>query len=222
MNTKTYNVNLKAKKTELGGELSINVVKSSDVISRRKSYDANMALIILQQHHWMDMIYPDDYDTMTKLRDEFMLDPSMDDLGTMFSGCVSLEEIDTHLFNTSNIKRMDGMFQNCASVKRLDLRHFDVSKVEDMTSMFEGCSELESLDFSGWDTSKVQNFNRLFFDCPNLKEIKGVLDLSSAISNAYCFADNKNNVLKLKIKNVPSGFNIKRTGLNENQLEIVS
>ena len=167
------------------------------------------------------MIYPDDYDTMTRLRDEFMLDSSVDDLGTMFSGCISLEEIDTHLFNTSNIKRMDGMFQNCQSVKQLDLRHFDVRKVEDMSSMLEGCSKLESLDISGWDTSKVQTFNRFLYKCPNLKEIKGILDLSSVVGTSYKFSDGKNSVLKLKIKNVPTGFDIRQTGLSESQLEIV-
>ena len=67
----------------------------------------------------------------------------IDDMGSMFYSCSSLESIYFNNIDTSKIKSMSNMFYGCHSLTYIDLSAFNTSKVESMNSMFSGCSSLE-------------------------------------------------------------------------------
>ena len=87
------------------------------------------------------------------------------DLGNMFNGCSSLEEIDVSSFDTSNVTSMGNMFKDCSSLTSLDLSTFNVNKVTVNNSynyMYEiiaGCTSLAELransDFLGKAASQI-------------------------------------------------------------------
>ena len=108
-----------------------------------------------------------------------------------------------------------------------------------MVSAFYDCRELTVLDFSNIDTSKVVDFRQSFYNCTSLRQIDGVIDMSSANPDK-CFGMflNCKNLSKIKIKNPPVDMHkeglfkpsyeetiqapfYQYIGLNEGQFEIV-
>ena len=89
----------------------------------------------------------------------------------MFSGCISLIEVDISSFDTEQIKNMEQMFNGCSNLTSLDFSSFNTSNVTNMTSMFNGCSNLTSLDFSSFNTSNVTNMTSMFNGCSNLTSL---------------------------------------------------
>ena len=73
---------------------------------------------------------------------------SVENIGSMFSGCNLLESIDLSNFDTTKVINMSKMFSNCKSLKSINLSKFTTSLVTDMNGMFSGCSSLESIDLS--------------------------------------------------------------------------
>ncbi len=110
--------------------------------------------------------------SLTSLEGLENLDTSeVDDMGGMFSGCTSLEELDLSSLNTSNVTDMSGMFNYCLSLKRLNLSGIDTSRLQLMGAMFLRCIELRELDLSVFDTSNVANMDFLFWDCLRLTKL---------------------------------------------------
>ena len=62
-------------------------------------------------------------------------------MGSMFSECSSLRELNLSNFNTNNVTNMAGMFCECSSLRELDLSNFNTNIVIDMRGMFSGCSD---------------------------------------------------------------------------------
>lgn len=91
------------------------------------------------------------------------------DMGSMFSGCKSLVQLDVSSFDTSHVTNMNSMFCWCESLESLDVSRFDTSKVANMRSMFWWCENLENLDMSGFDTSSVTSMNDMFRGCRKLQ-----------------------------------------------------
>ena len=50
-------------------------------------------------------------------------------MGSMFSGCSSLKEINLSKFNTNNVSDLGNMFWGCSSLKELILSNFNTNKV---------------------------------------------------------------------------------------------
>ena len=50
----------------------------------------------------------------------------------MFSGCKSLEYINTEIFNTIKVISLNNTFANCQSLKGIDLSHFDFKNIKDL------------------------------------------------------------------------------------------
>ena len=50
----------------------------------------------------------------------------------MFSGCVSLKELNLSSFETANVTNMSNMFYKCRNLKKLDLLHFNTENVTSM------------------------------------------------------------------------------------------
>ena len=103
------------------------------------------------------------------------------DMGSMFSRCSSLTELDLSNFNTETVTNMIGMFYNCSSLTKLNLSEFDTKNVKTMSFMFFGCSSLTELDLSKFNTETVFNMSYMFSKCEKLKNLnlfKTELDLS--------------------------------------------
>ena len=117
--------------------------------------------------------------------------------------------------NVSQVTQMQNLFSG-ANVKELNLSKWNVSNVTDMGLMFRG-SSIEKLDITGWDTSKATGMGWMFYECNSLKEVIGVLDLTSATTYDLTHDKKLPSLEKpIQLKNVPRDF--KNTG----QFEILS
>lgn len=101
----------------------------------------------------------------------FDLTDTKNQMDRMFSGLVSLREIDFTGFKTSGVTHMSYMFYNCKSLERLDLSGFDTSSVSNVQDMFTGCISLKELDVSGFDLSRVSSISYLFSGLKSLESI---------------------------------------------------
>ena len=95
------------------------------------------------------------------------------DMGSMFSRCSSLTELDLSNFNTETVTNMIGMFSGCSSLTKLDLSKFNTEKVTNMSDMFLECSSLQTVTFNKNLNNKIidQLGNLGFKDEP--QEIEG-------------------------------------------------
>ena len=71
--------------------------------------------------------------------------------------------------DTEEVTNMGYMFSGCNSLENLDISNFNTTKVTDMRDMFYGCSRLKNLEIGkNFDTSKVKNKEKMFDNCDNL------------------------------------------------------
>lgn len=132
---------------------------------------------------------------------DYLNTSEVENMGSMFSNCTSLETLDLSSFNTekvtnmsemfigstnlrtinlpkgfigSNVTDLNGMFRGCVSLTELDLSGSNAEKVKNMGSMFYGCVALSNLNLSGFKTGSLTEMRYLFFSCQSLES----LDLS--------------------------------------------
>lgn len=132
---------------------------------------------------------------------DYLNTSEVENMGSMFSNCTSLETLDLSSFNTekvtnmsemfvgstnlrtinlpkgfigSNVTDLKGMFRGCANLTELDLSGSNAEKVKDMCKMFYGCVALSNLNLSGFKTGSVTDMRYLFSSCQSLES----LDLS--------------------------------------------
>ena len=107
-------------------------------------------------------------------------------MGSMFSGCYDLTQLDLSNFDTQNVENMSDMFVSCLDLKSLNVSNFDTQKVKDMNDMFYHCPSLTSLDVSNFDTQNVEDMSYMFSSCSDLTS----LDLSNfdtkEVTNMSC------------------------------------
>lgn len=143
------------------------------------------------------------FEGLTKIEHlDYLNTSEVENMGSMFSNCTSLETLDLSSFNTekvtnmsemfvgstnlrtinlpkgfigSNVTDLNGMFRGCASLTELDLSGSNAEKVKDMCKMFYGCVALSNLNLSGFKTGSVTDMRYLFSSCQSLES----LDLSS-------------------------------------------
>lgn len=142
------------------------------------------------------------FEGLTKIEHlDYLNTSEVENMGSMFSNCTSLETLDLSSFNTekvtnmsemfvgstnlrtinlpkgfigSNVTDLNGMFRGCASLTELDLSGSNAEKVKDMCKMFYGCVALSNLNLSGFKTGSVTDMRYLFTSCQSLES----LDLS--------------------------------------------
>ena len=143
------------------------------------------------------------FEGLTKIEHlDYLNTSEVENMGSMFSKCTSLETLDLSSFNTekvtnmsemfvgstnlrtinlpkgfigSNVTDLNGMFRGCASLTELDLSGSNAEKVKNMGSMFYGCVALSNLNLSGFKTGSLTDMRYLFSSCQSLES----LDLSS-------------------------------------------
>lgn len=142
------------------------------------------------------------FEGLTKIEHlDYLNTSEVENMGSMFSKCTSLETLDLSSFNTekvtnmfemfvgstnlrtinlpkgfigSNVTDLNGMFRGCASLTELDLSGSNAEKVKDMGNMFNGCVALSNLNLSGFKTGSLTDMRYLFSSCQSLES----LDLS--------------------------------------------
>ena len=142
------------------------------------------------------------FEGLTKIEHlDYLNTSEVENMGSMFSKCTSLETLDLSSFNTekvtnmfemfvgstnlrtinlpkgfigSNVTDLNGMFRGCASLTELDLSGSNAEKVKDMGNMFNGCVALSNLNLSGFKTGSLSDMRYLFSSCQSLES----LDLS--------------------------------------------
>lgn len=142
------------------------------------------------------------FEGLTKIEHlDYLNTSEVENMGSMFSNCTSLETLDLSSFNTekvtnmsemfvgstnlrtinlskgfigSNVTDLNGMFRGCASLTEPDLSGSNAEKVKDMCKMFYGCVALSNLNLSGFKTGPVTDMRYLFSSCQSLES----LDLS--------------------------------------------
>ena len=106
-------------------------------------------------------------------------------MGSMFSQCTVLTDVNVADWNTSKVTNMDWMFLWCNSLSNLDVSRWNTSNVTNTNRMFENCFLLSNIDVSRWNTSKMNNVSGMFNGCKSLTS----LDLSgwdtSSISKVW-------------------------------------
>jgi len=200
MDTKTYNVNLKAKKTSWGG-LALNLSKNGKLLGGvNKPMDSEMALVLTDEQGENQLRYfYSDWRTMESVPDEFILSPNKKSCISTFT-LPKVKNINVSLLDTSNIENMTQMFMNCQELRELDLSSFNVNKVVSFQAMFSRCYKIKRINLAGWDTSNGTVFTDMFRECGELEEIKGVIDINkagSALSNMF-YGCNKLKQIKIK------------------------
>lgn len=143
------------------------------------------------------------FEGLTKIEHlDYLNTSEVENMGSMFSKCTSLETLDLSSFNTekvtnmlamfegsmslrtiklpkgfigSNVTNLNATFRGCASLTELDLSGSNAEKVKDMGGMFYGCVALSNLNLSGFKTGSVTDMPYLFSSCQSLES----LDLSS-------------------------------------------
>lgn len=142
------------------------------------------------------------FEGLTKIEHlDYLNTSEVENMGSMFSNCTSLETLDLSSFNTekvtnmsemfvgstnlrtiklpkgfigSNVTDLNATFRGCVSLTELDLSGSNAEKVKDMGGMFYGCVELSNLNLSGFKTGSVTDMPYLFSSCQSLES----LDLS--------------------------------------------
>lgn len=112
-------------------------------------------------------------------------------LGSMFSACRSLKEVDVSGWKVDTITNLSFMFANCWSLRELDLSDWNPENCTTLASMFTECHSLRTVgNLSGWDTGKVTTLASMFNACLSLEEIEGLedWDVSKVTTTASMFS----------------------------------
>jgi len=132
----------------------------------------------------------------------------VEDMSSLFYGCISLTNISILSFSTAysvNSKYMNYMFYDCRSLKSIShlyffnkeyLVDFNNTNLQDISYMFSGCSSLTSIDLSKFFTKNVKNYEGLFYNCPKLEYIDIFPFTNNNLPNSNLSIFNNNYPLK--------------------------
>lgn len=113
------------------------------------------------------------FEGLTKIEHlDYLNTSEVENMGSMFSKCTSLETLDLSSFNTEKVTNMLAMFEGSMSLRTIKLpKGFIGSNVTDLNGMFRGCVSLTELDLSGSNAEKVKNMNSMFYGCVALSNL---------------------------------------------------
>lgn len=113
------------------------------------------------------------FEGLTKIEHlDYLNTSEVENMGSMFSKCTSLETLDLSSFNTEKVTNMLAMFEGSTSLRTIKLpKGFIGSNVTDLNGMFRGCASLTELDLSGSNAEKVKNMFSMFYGCVALSNL---------------------------------------------------
>lgn len=113
------------------------------------------------------------FEGLTKIEHlDYLNTSEVENMGSMFYKCTSLETLDLSSFNTEKVTNMLAMFEGSMSLRTIKLpKGFIGSNVTDLNRMFRGCASLTELDLSGSNAEKVKNMGNMFDGCVALSNL---------------------------------------------------
>lgn len=113
------------------------------------------------------------FEGLTKIEHlDYLNTSEVENMGSMFSNCTSLETLDLSSFNTEKVTNMSEMFVGSTNLRTINLpKGFIGSNVTDLNGMFRGCASLTELDLSGSNAEKVKNMGSMFYGCVALSNL---------------------------------------------------
>lgn len=107
------------------------------------------------------------FEGLTKIEHlDYLNTSEVENMGSMFSNCTSLETLDLSSFNTEKVTNMLAMFEGSMSLRTIKLpKGFIGSNVTDLNATFRGCASLTELDLSGSNAEKVKDMGGMFYGC---------------------------------------------------------
>lgn len=113
------------------------------------------------------------FEGLTKIEHlDYLNTSEVENMGSMFSNCTSLETLDLSSFNTEKVTNMFEMFVGSTNLRTINLpKGFIGSNVTDLNGMFRGCARLTELDLSGSNAEKVKDMGWMFYGCVALSNL---------------------------------------------------
>lgn len=113
------------------------------------------------------------FEGLTKIEHlDYLNTSEVENMGSMFSKCTSLETLDLSSFNTEKVTNMQTMFEGSTNLRTINLpKGFIGSNVTDLNGMFRGCVSLTELDLSGSNAEKVKKMGSMFYGCVALSNL---------------------------------------------------
>lgn len=113
------------------------------------------------------------FEGLTKIEHlDYLNTSEVEDMGSMFSKCTSLETLDLSSFNTEKVTNMLAMFEGSMSLRTIKLpKGFIGSNVTNLNATFRGCASLTELDLSGSNAEKVKDMGGMFYGCVALSNL---------------------------------------------------
>lgn len=113
------------------------------------------------------------FEGLTKIEHlDYLNTSEVENMGSMFSNCTSLETLDLSSFNTEKVTNMLAMFEGSMSLRTIKLpKGFIGSNVTNLNATFRGCARLTELDLSGSNTEKVKDMGGMFYGCVALSNL---------------------------------------------------
>lgn len=97
---------------------------------------------------------------------------------TSFS--LSTKYLESVILSLKAVTSLSGAFLTCYKLVNVDTSLWDTSNVTNMVNVFNTCSALTKIDVSTWDTSKVTNMQNMFSSCTSLRRIIGLNELDTS------------------------------------------
>ena len=121
----------------------------------------------------------------------------------MFTGCTSLEKINTKIFKESNFTDLNYFFKDCESLEEIDLSYFESKYITELIGTFYNCKSLEKINLTNFDFSEVKTINNIFYNCIKLKSINiSMTNTSNLIDAGFAFS----NCISLENINLPNNL----------------
>lgn len=113
------------------------------------------------------------FEGLTKIEHlDYLNTSEVENMGSMFSKCTSLETLDLSSFNTEKVTNMLSMFEGSMSLRTIKLpKGFIGSNVTNLNATFRGCARLTELDLSGSNAEKVKDMGGMFYGCVALSNL---------------------------------------------------
>lgn len=113
------------------------------------------------------------FEGLTKIEHlDYLNTSEVENMGSMFSKCTSLETLDLSSFNTEKVTNMLAMFEGSMSLRTIKLpKGFIGSNVTNLNATFRGCARLTELDLSGSNAEKVKDMGGMFYGCVALSNL---------------------------------------------------
>lgn len=178
----SFNSNTEAKQvlpTE-EGDFVVYRVTSTSTITYCKfinwgKYSGNQTLSfanhpVIELYGKLDNISSFPCTNMIFLESVIMSLDSMTSMNSMFSGCMSLENV--AIVVTNKMTTLRQAFKSCLSLRFIDVSSWDTSNVTQFQNLFDSCYSLRRINgINSLNTKKVTNMNLVFASCFMLGDV---------------------------------------------------